>query len=53
MKPMKTSADNTSKGAPHKADHSQITGNISIFLKADVRNILSLGVRQRQVSNTH
>lgn len=53
MKPMKISADNISKGAPCKADPNQFTGNISIFLKADVRNILSHGVWQRQASNSH
>lgn len=53
MKPMKISVDNLSKGSPCKAVPNQFTGNISVFPKADVGNILSLEARQRQASNSH
>lgn len=50
---MKISVDNISKGSPCKAVPNQLTGNISVSPEADVRNILSLEVRQKQASNSH
>lgn len=50
---MKLSVDNIAKSAPLKAVPNQFTGNISVFLKADVRNILSLEVRHGQASNSN